>query len=344
MKITNIDLSDFRNIENLNFDISQKFIIKGSNGTGKTSVLEACNILLSGRSFRTSDIKDCIKNGKKSFFIKCRVIDFEGFLREISIGYDISGNRRILIDGINSSRKELVNIVFPIVHTPADMEIISGGPKSRRDFIDRICFMENREYFDDMTSYIRFIRQKNAALKKKAHKTVRYLNQAAIPIIEKIRKKRNDAIDLINKKVYTLFDDLLFGNSVVFQTFADENIEEKFELKLEKEILKGFSLYGPHLDSLNIQINKRNNKNSGSMGETYLLSFLLKLSELLIYEDKNLHPPVFIDDVFVFLDESRKKELLKKIVELKNQVIMTSSAQDICENRLIHEFDIEKNL
>jgi len=166
MKIKSVDLSNFRNIEKISFDLSHKFIIKGSNGSGKTSVLEACNILLSGRSFRTSDIKDCIKNGKKNFFIKCSVTDFEGFLREISIGYDVSGNKRILIDGINSSRKELLNIVFPIVHTPEDMEIISGGPKSRRDFIDRICFMENREYFDDMTEYIRFIRQKNSALKK----------------------------------------------------------------------------------------------------------------------------------------------------------------------------------
>jgi len=175
-------------------------------------------------------------------------------------------------------------------------------------------------------------------------KTVRYLNMAAVSVIEKIRKKRNNAIELINKKIDIISNDIIFENTVVFQKLTDENIEEKLELKLEKEILKGFSLYGPHLDSLNIQVNKRNNKNSVSMGETYLLSFLLKLSELFIYADNNLYPSLFIDDVFVFLDEFIKGELLKKIIDLKNQVIMTSSVHDICKNNVINEFDIEKNL
>jgi DNA replication and repair protein RecF len=328
MNISRIFLTNFRNIEKKEIVFSDKVLVKGINGTGKTSLIEACYILLNGRSFKTSDLKECIKKETKNFFIKCDVSDFQSFSREISIGYDVENNRRILVDSNSSSRKELMKIVYPVLHCPENMEIISGGPKSRRDFIDRICFMEEGNYFDDMTEYLRFLKNKNAALKKGSVKTVDYLNQAAVPLIEKIRAKRKNACIILNENMKKVTADFFPDGGVVFNPYTEENTLEKISLKLEKELSKGFALYGPHLDPLNIQTYTGNSKNSISMGQTYLFSFLLKLAEISIYAQKNIYPVFFIDDLFVFLDKNTKNKLYELLIMLKNQVIMTSSTEN----------------
>jgi DNA replication and repair protein RecF len=337
MKISEISLINFRNIKKLGLKFSDKLMINGISGAGKTSIIEASYILLSGKSFKTHEMKECIKKGEDNFFIKCDAEDFNFFSRDISVGYSNEGSRKILVDGISSSRKELMNIVFPVMHAPDDMELISGGPKGRRDFIDRICFMDDSSYFDQLVEYYRFIKQKNAALKKGSVKAVEYLNHAAVELIEKIREKRKEGCRRINRKIVFLSEHFFPGCSIVLNPYTEENTAEKLSLKLEKEMDKGFSLYGPHLDPLNIHIETGSLKNSLSMGETYLLSFILKLSEIAIYEEKNSYPVFFIDDIFVFLDHEKKKLLYKMIIGMKNQVIMTSSVEKNPEyDEIIH--------
>ena len=209
------------------------------------------------------------------------------------------------------------------------MFIVTGSPRFRRDFIDRICFVEDKDYFDDMSEYIRFIRNKNAALKDKNAEVVKYLNAAAIPLIDRIRKKRIVSCETINKKVLFLLEKMFSGMKVSFSCNIDENCAEKLDSKLEKELEKGFSLYGPHLDNINITTEVGSAKNNISMGETYITSFLIKLAELSIYAEKNEFPIFLIDDIFVFVDDETKKTLFKETEALKNQVLMTSSIENI---------------
>lgn len=327
MKINSVFISDFRSLSDFSLNFSEKLLIKGRTGSGKTSILEACSVLSSGKSFKTSDIKECISKNKDNFFIEGDFEDIAGYSRKVSIGYDKSGNRKILIDGQNASRKELLEVVYPVVHSPADMEIISGGPKLRRDFIDKICFAEDSSYFDDMSQYIRFIRNKNAALKNGNAEVVRYLNAAAVPLIENIRKKRKVSCEKINEKTAAVSERLFPGMKSYFTYNIDEDTAEKLEAKLEKELEKGFAIYGPHLDQMNITADIGNVKNNISMGETYISSFVIKLAELSLYAERNVYPVFLIDDIFVFVDDDTRKILYSEIESLKNQILMTSSIE-----------------
>ena len=329
MKINSVFLSNFRSLSDFSLDLPQKLLIKGKTGSGKTSVLEACSVLSSGKSFKTNDIKDCISKNCSNFYIESDFEDFEGYSRTVSIGYDRSGNKRIVIDGAVSSRKDLLNIAYPVVHSPDDMLIISGSPKFRRDFIDRICFIADKSYFNDMSEYIRFIRNKNAALKEGNAEIVRYLNAAAVPLIDRIRKKRNVSRETINRSIEILSEKLFSKIKMFFTYSVEENCAEKLDLKLEKELEKGFSLYGPHLDVINITTEVGEAKNNISMGETYIGSFLIKLAELSIYAEKNEFPIFLIDDIFVFVDDETKKIFFKEIESLKNQILMTSSIENV---------------
>lgn len=331
MNLNRILIKNFRNLIETDFFFDKKTVINGPNGSGKTSLIEAAYFSFSGRSFRTSNIKELINKENKFLFVRSEAEDLSGYNRELSVGFDSTGQRKILIDGINSTRKNLMNVVFPVIHSPEDMEIIQGGPKKRRDFLDRICYMENKTYFDDMMEYSRYLRQKNIMLKKNDGKTVSYLNRAALPLIKRIRDFRRNACDMINSefKVYNsnIFPELEFSISCP----NDDETEDKLGSRLPSELEKGYAMYGPHLDNIAVKTELCDSRTGVSMGESYLISLVLKMSELSLYSKKELYPVFFIDDLFVFLDSKRKVDLYNRIVTMKNQVIMTSSTETSCD-------------
>ena len=74
MSIDKVFLKNFRPFSDLRVDLSNKnLLLTGANGTGKTSVLEAINILITGKSFKTRDLKDCIKDKSKGFLVDLEI-------------------------------------------------------------------------------------------------------------------------------------------------------------------------------------------------------------------------------------------------------------------------------
>jgi len=342
MKINSIHVKNFRNLSGFKLDLQNKTVINGPNGSGKTSIVEACYLSLSGKSFRCNDLKEIIKKSKDHFFVNSFIEDLSGFNREITVAYDRSGSRKITIDGQNASRRELMDAAFPVIHSPKDMELVSGGPSGRRDYIDRICFMESGEYYDVLMEYGRYIKQKNRSLKKGNAQAVKYLNKAAVPLIKKIRNMRDEISKKINIEVKNVSEKLMSGIKIKIRTHSDSNIIEKLDSRLDIELKKGYATYGPHLDNVDIKTELSDTKRSLSMGEIYLISVIFKFTELRIYKEKGLFPVFFMDDIFTFLDENRKAQLFDYVNNLKNQSILTSSVETKCQHSEIKFIDISK--
>ncbi len=68
MSIARLFIKNFRLFKTLDLDLNKKdLLIIGPNGSGKTSILEAINLLISRKSIRTRDLKECIKEGSEGF-------------------------------------------------------------------------------------------------------------------------------------------------------------------------------------------------------------------------------------------------------------------------------------
>ncbi|MBR2426754.1 MAG: AAA family ATPase [Lentisphaeria bacterium] len=68
--IDSLVLQNFRCFESLSLQFNKKHILlSGSNGQGKSSVLEAVFFLANLRSFRTARISDLFRIGSQSFRI-----------------------------------------------------------------------------------------------------------------------------------------------------------------------------------------------------------------------------------------------------------------------------------
>lgn len=342
MHIKNLYLKNFRNLSQFELNFPEKLVINGHNGSGKTSIVEACHLSLSGKSFRSSDLKEIINKDEDHFYINTLIEDMSGYERDIKVAYDRNGSRRISIDGQTSSRRDLMEIAFPVIHSPKDMELVSGGPSGRRDMLDRICFMESSDYYDVLMEYGKYLKHKNKSLKHGNDEAVRYLNRAAVPLMNKIREMRKKVAHIINDEIKKVSEKLMSGIDIKLRTHSDNDILSKLESKMEMELKKGYALYGPHLDSVDIKTELSSTKRSLSMGEIYLISVIFKFTELNIYKERGLYPVFFMDDIFTFLDENRKVQLFEYINNIKNQSILTSSVERKCGHSEIKFVDISK--
>ena len=76
MAISQLSLTDFRNLKSTTLDLDPRLnLISGANGSGKTSLLEAIYVLCQAHSFRSHQLRQCIRYDKPGFLLFGR---FEG--------------------------------------------------------------------------------------------------------------------------------------------------------------------------------------------------------------------------------------------------------------------------
>ncbi len=132
MAIRQLSLTDFRNLKSATLDFDRGLnLVSGDNGAGKTSLLEAIFVLCQARSFRSNQLRQCIRHDKSGFLLFGR---FDGFKAGLARHDD---KTEIRIDGeVIRRRSELVKR-SPIQIVNADsFVLIDGSPAMRRAFLD----------------------------------------------------------------------------------------------------------------------------------------------------------------------------------------------------------------
>lgn len=78
MRITHLELNDFRNIAQLSIDPGEGVnIIYGANAQGKTNLLEAIWLCSGNKSFRGAREREMTRFGEKVFHIRLHFADRE---------------------------------------------------------------------------------------------------------------------------------------------------------------------------------------------------------------------------------------------------------------------------
>lgn len=186
MRVKKLTLRNFRNIEECSLvpDSRLNFLI-GSNGQGKTTILEALSFLSSLRSFRGAKTEEVIRWHQAEAEISCLLSPEavpQGSTAEWETQMRVAfssqpGSRATKVAFINgkpfrsstqylSQRFGAVELGFHIiVFNPADHDLIRGEPSLRRNYLDRVIAAEDVEYLETVQKYQRVLDQRNALLK-----------------------------------------------------------------------------------------------------------------------------------------------------------------------------------
>ena len=325
MIIEQLSLKDFRNFgeASLDFD-SASVIFEGSNGQGKTSLLESIFYLANLRSFRTSRIQEMKRIGTMSFRLSLEFTRPAGWKSVLEVE---AGNVRSLqLDHTPISKaSDFTGKIKTVAFLPDDPLIINGPSLLRRRFFDMFISMLDREYFTALQNYSSVLRSRNFLLKsKKNDRDILYSYSSVLAdsgslIVRKRRTYCSMLSDLMHEMITEICPPLVeFGIRMrcLKETEDRESYLKKAESELQRDMVRGFTSFGPHLDDFEFIHSTKNLRFFGSRGQCRMASLVLKLAELEAVRRTQgalKDTVVLVDDATGDLDARTKESFLTKI-------------------------------
>ena len=338
MRIQSIQLRNFRNIKEASLQTDKQFIVLyGPNGAGKTSVLESVYMLSSLRSFRDPSPLNLIQFGENSTFVEANVRTFLGQQKMVWGCHSKKEGRFLQIDKKNIRDLEVwFSCLRAILFCPEHIEIVKGGPQTRRSFIDRARFVAQPSYLQVVRKYLSVLHQKRELLKKDNIKYEELMpwNMQLLEYGTRITLERQNILRELEDPFQQMHQ-YIAGDETVKLTLRGigssepEDIKSRFEQLIEKvkteEIRRRQSLVGPHRDDLDILLNDVPAKRFASQGQTRSIVLALKLAELEASRKRGDTPLFLLDDLSSELDFERLKKLVQMLSERDGQVWITTT-------------------
>ena len=326
--LKHLTLTNFRNYQNLSLDTDSDIIVLyGENGQGKTNFLESVYYLSLLRSFKFSSIKSLKQIDSKGFYIAGKVSGDKSWDDSIEIEY-YNLIRKLKINSIPILKStDFIKFIKPVTFSYEDINIITGSSKLRRRYIDIFISSIDLEYFSALREYMTALKSRNSLLRFNSSNNYAML-EAFEPILAKnaciILRKRYELIDKLKEKTKKFINEIK-GNDISFEIkylskFKKNNITEDEMLSVlksdrEKDIKKGYTSTGPHLEDFDFIYNGKSLRFYGSLGQCRITSLCLKMGELKIIRSsgKNGNIIALIDDVTGELDSKTKDSFFNTI-------------------------------
>ena len=177
--------------------------------------------------------------------------------------------------------------------------------------MDQVATFADGKHWHNLHEYYKVLRQRNVLLKNFSYNGGKGLEEWDVGLLkygELVRRKRSAVCREINRLAQKVH--LKGSNGENLEIYYHESGFNFRELR-EKEIEKGLTLQGPHLDKVVINIDSREARISASYGQKRNAALSLKIAEIeLIKELKGQYPILLLDDIFLGLDESRQTEVI----------------------------------
>ena len=338
---------NYRNIEHFPFTFDKEInILYGKNAQGKTNVIEGIYLFGSGKSFRHAREKDLIKSDKNHSQISISYVDSQ---RENKMSYRIFRDlsRETFKNGVKIGRmSNFIGNFKAVLFCPEHLSIVKNEPAERRNFLDSAISQFNRPYLAALMEYKKLLEQRNALLKNYEKNKDSFALTAEI-LSEKLAADAAYITEVRAKyltRLFTLVDsyllDMTGGRETVGFTYLShiagketeelfdraanlEKYKNLFQKDLQREVLIGTTVSGPHKDDFEIRLGGMNAKIFASQGQQRSIALAMKLAEGEISKEESGEYPVFLlDDVLSELDRERKNYVLSELHG--RQVIITT--------------------
>lgn len=344
MILDELVLRQFRNYQQEEVKFSpQVNIFYGQNAQGKTNLIEAVYYIGLGRSFRTRKDEEIIRQNNDSFFIRGRFHQGEEELF-VELGCGVKEFRG-KINGDNIRRKsDVFGRVNIVLFSPDDLQIIKGGPQSRREYLDLYLSQAYPKYRWVLYQYYKVLQQRNSLLKqikegKASSNLLEPWNESFLQKGIELIKMRIKVLTLLNPIAGDYHREISGRREALrihYQGFRDHRLKEDSDIETLfrddlqtrrfDEVARGTSLVGPHRDDLILTIDDDMElRTFGSQGQQRTAALALKMAMVdLIGNVTGNTPILLLDDVLSEFDDLRKQSLLAMLTKSTQTMVTTA--------------------
>ncbi|HEX8707787.1 MAG TPA: DNA replication/repair protein RecF [Pyrinomonadaceae bacterium] len=345
MLLESLEVHNFRNLSGKVSWDSGLNIIYGDNGQGKTNWLEAIYLLATTKSFRTQRLQEAIRFDEGLAVIRGQVAQSLDVHREMQVNLQGS-TKSISINGKREAVARYLGQLHAVAFTADELDVVRGGPDSRRKFLDRGVISLHPAYIQTLADYNRVIKQKNRLLQDASEsemgleqiaRLVAPWNEQLFGLSAEIHRARTDYVerlkDVLERRLFER-EEITIRYVSALEGKGDLSdyealMAERLRLRLQAEIASGYALIGPHRDDLEILFDGRDIRTFGSSGQQRSALIILDLAAISVYYSwHNEYPLFLIDDVDAELDGKRISYLLEYL-EGRTQTFITTSKESL---------------
>lgn len=352
LRVLSLALAGFRNLAPHTFTPGPRFnVLFGDNGAGKSSLLEAIGYLASLRSFRKAKKDDIIALDASLASLSAKVDD-PPLARTYHVGLDRAAGRSIRVDGKRPRTLGAYYGEFPLVlFHPGDTELMAGAPEARRAFLDRVLEQVDAGYARVLDDYGKALRSRNRLLKvpRIDPRSVRAYDAILAELGARIGRARAELAAELKPRVEAHFAEITEHALPLEISYAARHAPEREALlralseSFEQDLMRGYTVVGPHSDDLRAGIKQTLAKHHASQGQHRALVLALKVAELSVLAERKRRVPVLLlDDVSSELDRSRNRRFFQLLARLGGQVFLTTTHREfILLEQDRHDFRLE---
>jgi len=340
--LTAVQLRDFRSYARAEAGLGGNLsVVHGPNGAGKSNLLEAIYYGCTGRSPRTRNERELVRFGAEATRVTVGLLEGSE-PHELAVGFGATAaggqpSKRMSADGADVER--VLDLPFrPLVSVflPDRLELVKGPPALRRSHMDQLVAALWPARAADRGEYSRALAQRNALLGgirggRASRASLGAWDAELARAGLKVREHRGRAVELLQDAFAERAHRLGISGEVslryrprVTVEDADEYVRELAH-RLERDLERGFSGYGPHRDELLVLREGRELRVYGSQGEQRLALLALLLAErAVLAEERGQVPLMLLDDVMSELDADRRETLAAELRSGGQSVIATT--------------------
>jgi DNA replication and repair protein RecF len=306
-------------------------LVAGPNGAGKTNLLESLHVGTQGFSPRTRADAQLVRFGHDAARIALRG-DRGGVPVELEVTLEPGSDKRAKLNGARLRAAELLRAeVATLVFTPDRLVVVKGGPAARRAYFDRVLGRLSPARAGLPAEYGAAVGQRNAALRRVAlglssREALAPWNEQVSRLGAELVERRVETVALLGPRFRELADELgLAGGELSYSGLAPT--AEELEARTARDLERGTTGLGPHLDDVGILAGDRDLRAFGSQGEQRLAVLALLLGEAeLLEERRGVRPLLLLDDVLSELDSDRRR-ILSDRLRSSGQAFVTSASR-----------------
>jgi DNA replication and repair protein RecF len=304
-------------------------LLYGENGSGKTSLLEAINLLATGRSFRSSKVDPLINHEADSAVIYAELAN------GVQVGISKSRRQAHQLHFQGQAQRNWENVARQLPVQLLDSNsflLLEGGPRSRRRFLDWGVFHVEPHFLENWRRSRKCLANRNHLLKQARldrQQLVAWdaeLSEAA----EQIDRARARYLQSLLPQFSQVYRALGGANadalSLAYSRGWDDHqaLADVLAASVAVDTRYGATQHGPHRAELDIRVGKNRALDILSRGQQKVLVSALKLAQgELLSVTLGQRCLYLVDDLPAELDRENRARVLRQLLDQGGQLFVT---------------------